>query len=43
MFSDDENAKEHLSLKEYPSGTPHKIKLIDIKIETYFLFEIDIN
>lgn len=37
MFSDDENAKEHLSSKEYPSETSHKIKLIDTKIETYFL------
>jgi hypothetical protein len=33
MFSNDENAKKHLSSKEYLSRTPHKIKPVDIKIE----------
>jgi hypothetical protein len=43
MFSEDKNAKEHLSSKEYPSGTHHKIKPIDTKVKTYFLAEIDVN
>ena len=43
MFSDDENVKKHLSSKEYFSGTPHKMKQVDTKIEIYFLAEIDVN
>jgi len=43
MFSNDKNANKHLSSKEYLSGIPHKIKPVDIKIEIYFLVEIDIN